>query len=52
MAAGRDIPVPTPAEMLSDLQTLDSFQADYRKRRTVADEARKLMLKPAKASLV
>lgn len=52
MPAGRDIPVPTPTEMLTDIQTLDSFQADYKKRRTAADEARKAQLKPTKATLV
>lgn len=52
MPAGRDIPVPTPAEMQSDVQTLDAFQADYKKRRAVADEARKALLKPAKATLI
>ncbi|MFD3266376.1 hypothetical protein [Phenylobacterium ferrooxidans] len=52
MPAGRDIPVPTPAEMMSDVQALDTFQAGYRKRRSVAEDARKALQEPAKATLV
>lgn len=51
MPAGRDIPIPTPAEMVEDVQALDTFQADYKKRRAVADEARKALQKPTKAIL-
>ena len=52
MPAGRDIPVPTPAEMLEDVQALDTFQANYKKRRTVAEDARKALQRPTKAKLV
>jgi energy-coupling factor transporter ATP-binding protein EcfA2 len=52
MPAGRDIPVPTPAEMLADVDALDTFQVDYKKRRTVADSARKALHAPVKAALV
>ena len=52
MPAGRDIPVPTPAEMLADVDTLDTFQVDYKKRRNVADSARKALHAPVKAALV
>ena len=52
MPIGRDIPVPTPAELVSDVQVLEDFQADYKKRRGVADKARKALLEPAKAMLV
>lgn len=52
MPAGRDIPVPTPAEMLTDVQTLDTFQTNYKKRRSVADTTRKALHAPVKAALV
>jgi energy-coupling factor transporter ATP-binding protein EcfA2 len=52
MPAGRNIPVPTPTEMLADVQTLDSFQGDYKKRRKAADDARKALLNPTKAALI
>ena len=52
MPAGRDIPVPTPTEMVADVQALDTFQADYRKRRGIAETARKALERPVKAALV
>ena len=52
MPIGRDIPVPTLAEVISDVQVLEDFQADYKRRRSVADKARKALLEPAKATLV
>lgn len=52
MPAGRDIPVPSPTEMLADVQALDSFQTDYKKRRRAADDARKALLNPTKAALI
>ena len=52
MPAGRDIPVPTPAEMMNDVQALDTFQAGYKKRRSVAEDVRKALQEPAKATLV
>ena len=52
MPVGRDIPVPTPAEMLGDVQTLDNFQADYKKRRKAAETAREALHGPVKAALV
>lgn len=52
MPMGRDIPVPTLAELASDVQALEDFQADYKRRRNVADKERKALLEPAKATLV
>lgn len=52
MAAGRNVPVPMPKDMLADLQSLDSFQAAYRNRRSAAMKARTALEEPAKASLV
>jgi len=44
--------VPTPAEMMNDVQALDTFQAGYKKRRSVAEDVRKALQEPAKATLV
>lgn len=52
MPIGRDIPVPALAELASDVQVLEDFQADYKRRRNVADKQRKALLEPAKATLV
>jgi hypothetical protein len=38
--------------MLADVDALDTFQVDYKKRRTVADSARKTLHAPVKAALV
>lgn len=52
MPAGRGIPVPTPAEMLVDVQALDTFQADYKSRGKAAAKVRNALEEPAKAVLV
>ena len=52
MPAGRDIPVPTPAEMLADVQVLDTFQAGYKSRRNAAAKIRNALEEPAKAALI
>jgi energy-coupling factor transporter ATP-binding protein EcfA2 len=52
MPAGRDIPVPTPAEMLADVQVLDTFQASYKSRRNAAAKIRNALEEPAKAALI
>lgn len=50
MAAGRDIPVPTPADMLADIEELDRFRIDYTARRKALTTARSAMEAPVKAS--
>jgi ATPase subunit of ABC transporter with duplicated ATPase domains len=52
MPAGRDIPVPSPTEMLADVETLDNFQANYRNRRNATAKIRNALEEPAKAELV
>lgn len=51
MAAGRDIPVPTPAEMLADVEELDAFRLDYVGRRKTISAARSAMEGPVKAQV-
>lgn len=52
MPAGRDIPVPSPTEMLADVQALDTFQANYKNRRAASEKIRNALEKPVKAALV
>ena len=52
MAAGRDIPIPTPADMLADLEELDAFRVDCNKRRKAVAEARSALESAVKAAVL
>lgn len=52
MAAGRDMPAPTPDEMLADVDALDSFRADCVSRRKELEKKRKDFEAPAKAEVL
>lgn len=52
MAAGRDIPQPTPDEMDADVKALDDFRIDYNKRMKAVSAARKALEAPLPATLI
>jgi energy-coupling factor transporter ATP-binding protein EcfA2 len=52
MPVGRDIAVPTPAEMVQDIQALRAFNSDYRTRRKAAMAHRATLEEPVKADLL
>lgn len=49
MAAGKAIPVPTPAEMKSDLDVIDQYRIDANKRKKDAEKRRAALEQPPKA---
>lgn len=51
LAAARDIPIPTPGEMKVDVEALDAFVKDYKKRAKTLDEQRRALEKPLPATL-
>lgn len=50
MPAARNLPPPSPDEMLADLVVLDEFRVDYRKRRKELGEVREALEKPRPAT--
>lgn len=51
MAAARDLPIPTPVEMKADVEVLDAFVADYRKRTKLLSVERLKLETPAPGAL-
>ncbi len=52
MAAGKAIPVPTPAEMKSDLDVIDQYRIDANKRKKDAERRRVALEQPPKATVL
>lgn len=52
MAAGKAIPVPTPAEMKSDLDVIDQYRIDANKRKKDAEKRRVALEQPPKATVL
>jgi hypothetical protein len=50
MAAGRNVPVPKPDEMKSDLKTIDDYRTKIDKRRKTTAESRAEYEKAPKAA--
>jgi len=48
MAAGKAIPVPTPGEMKSDLDVIDTYRIDTSKRKKDAEKRRVELEQPRK----
>lgn len=52
MAAGKAIPVPTPGEMKSDLDVIDTYRIDTSKRKKDAEKRRVELEQPPKATVL
>lgn len=52
MPAARDMPAPTPSEMLADVAALDSFRVDCSARRKELEKRRKDIEAPVKAAML
>ncbi|MCC4300299.1 AAA family ATPase [Aurantimonas coralicida] len=52
MAAGRDIPLPSPDEMEVDIRELDEFRTAYKRRSKETSASRSALEKPTSATLI
>ncbi|MFH1346285.1 MAG: AAA family ATPase [Pseudomonadota bacterium] len=52
MAAGKAIPIPTPADMKGDLDVIDQYRIDANKRKKDAEKRRAELEQPPKATVV
>ena len=52
MAAGKAIPIPTPADMKGDLDVIDLYRIDANKRKKDAEKRRAELEQPPKATVV
>lgn len=52
MAAGKNIPVPTPDDMKKDIDALDTYRGDVKNRSKKAEKAREAMERPPEATIM